>query len=266
MGAGKTDGYGILARGEGAAIAYRARAGRPGAPALVFLGGFRSDMTGAKACALDALAARHGWGFVRFDYQGHGASGGAFEEGTIGTWLADALAVIDELTAGPQILIGSSMGGWIAALVALARRNRVAGLVCIAPALDFTEKLLWPRLGPETRAELRAAGRIVIPSAYDQAGYPITRALIEEGRRHCLLDAPIRLGLPVRILHGMADRDVPWRHGLAFAEALTGSDVRLTLVKDGEHSLSRPEDLDLLQRVVEDLAAQLARNESMASR
>jgi len=223
-------------------------------------------MTGAKACALDDLAARQGWGFVRFDYQGHGASGGAFETCTIGTWVADARAVIDTLTAGPQILVGSSMGGWIATLVALARPERVAGLLCIAPALDFTQKLIWPRLGPETRAELLAKGRITVPSAYDPKGYPITRALIEEGARHCLLDAPIPLTIPVRILHGMADADVPWRHGLAFAEALIGADVQLTLVKDGEHSLSRPADLDLLGRTLEALAAHLARNESTPSR
>ncbi len=222
-------------------------------PGILFLGGFRSDMTGIKAQHLADYARRHGRSYVRFDYQGHGADATRFEAGTIGLWRDDALAVLDELTEGPQILVGSSMGGWLALLAALARPDRVAGLVLIAPAIDFTEALLWPRLDDGQRMRLAEAGRLVIPSGYDPAGYVITRELVEEGRRHLLLAAPIPVHCPVRLIHGMEDADVPWRHALLLVEALADGDVVLTLVKDGDHRLSRPQDLARLERMIEEV-------------
>lgn len=246
-----------LTRG-GAAIAYRRTPGR--GPGVLFLGGFRSDMTGGKAVALEGWARRAGHAFVRFDYQGHGVSSGAWEDCTIGLWLDDALAVLDACTQGPQILVGSSMGGWIATLVALARPDRVAGLVCVAPAPDFTERLIWDRLSPGQRRDLLDMGSFLQPSAYDPAGYRITRRLVEEGRAHLLLGRPIAVGCPVRLLHGQRDADVPWTLSLDLARDLEAADVRVTLVKDGDHRLSRPRDIALLLRTVSDLAADLAAN------
>ncbi len=233
-------------------IAYRRTAGRN--PGLVFLGGFRSDMTGIKATALEAWAQREGRAFIRFDYQGHGASGGAWEQGSIGQWRDDALAVLDRLTEGPQILVGSSMGGWIALLVALARPHRVAGLLGIAPAPDFTERMIRPRLGPDQLAALERDGRFIAPSAYDPAGYPITRHLLAEARAHLLLPGPIPITCPVRLLHGQRDPDIPWRTSLELADALAGEDVRVVLVKDGDHRLSRDADIALMLRLAGELA------------
>ncbi len=219
-------------------------------PGVVFLPGFRSDMGGTKALALrEALAAR-GRSLLRFDYSGHGASAGRFEDGTIGAWADDAAAVLDALTEGPQILVGSSMGGWIALLLALRRPDRVAGILALAPAPDFTEALMWPAFDDAQRAALRRDGVLHLPSEYGEPT-PVTRALIEDGRRHLLLDAPIPLRCPVRILQGMADPDVPWRHALRLVDALEGADVRLHLVKDGDHRLSRPADLDLLVQTLD---------------
>jgi pimeloyl-ACP methyl ester carboxylesterase len=237
-------------------IAYRRTAGRN--PGLVFLGGFRSDMTGIKATSLEAWAKRQGRAFVRFDYQGHGASGGEWEQGSIGQWRDDALAVLDRLTEGPQILIGSSMGGWIALLLALARPDRVAGLLGVAPAPDFTERMIRSRLGPDQRAALERDGRFIAPSAYDPAGYPITRHLLEEARAHLLLPGPIPIACPVRLLHGQRDADIPWRTSLDLADALTGDDVRVVLVKDGDHRLSRDQDIALMLRLAGELADQAA--------
>lgn len=239
-----------LTQGD-AAIAYRSTTG--GSPGVVFLGGFRSDMTGVKAMALEDWARRTGRAFVRFDYRGHGASGGRWEDCTIATWRDDALAVIDRIAEGPQILVGSSMGGWIATLAALARPDRVAGLVCVAAAPDFTERLIWERLPPAARRELMDTGSIVQPSAYDPAGYRITRRLVEDGRDHLILGRPIPVSCPVRLLHGQADADVPWRTSLDLARDLESRDVRTILVKDGDHRLSRPEDIDLLLRTVSEL-------------
>lgn len=225
----------------------------PGAqPGVVFLPGFRSDMAGTKAMFLRAHCAASGRAFLRFDYSGHGASAGRFEEGTIGQWAADALALFDALTEGPQVLVGSSMGGWIALLLARARPGRIAGLIGLAPAPDFIDKLLWPALDPAQRATILERGVLHLPSAYGEAT-PITRALIEDGRRHNLLDAPLPIACPVRILQGMADPDVPWRHALRLVEALTTPDVRLHLLKDGDHRLSRPADLRLLAETLEAL-------------
>ncbi|CAO3416076.1 alpha/beta hydrolase [Azospirillum endophyticum] len=225
--------------------------GKPGVmPGVMFLGGFMSDMTGGKATTLEAWAVERGLSFTRFDYQGHGASSGRFADGTIGLWADDALAVLDEVTTGPQILVGSSMGGWMMLLTALRRPERVAGLVGIAPAPDFTEDLMWDIFDADVRRQILEEGVWNRPSEYGPEPQPITRALIEDGRTHLLLRGPIAFDGPVRLLHGQRDPDVPWQLSLRIAEALTGDDVRVTLVKDGDHRLSRPQDLDLLCRTV----------------
>ena len=221
----------------------------------MFLPGFRSDMTGDKATALAAFCAERGQAMLRFDYSGHGASGGRFEDGTIGRWTDDALAVIDRLTEGPLILVGSSMGGWIALLAALARPDRVAALIGIAAAPDFTEALMWQAMTVEQRATLMRDGVMHRPSQYGEP-YPITRALIEDGRTQLLLNAPIALDCPVRLLHGQDDPDVPWELALRIAERVTGPDVQVILVKDGDHRLSRPQDLALLRRTLAPLLGQ----------
>jgi pimeloyl-ACP methyl ester carboxylesterase len=229
-------------------IAVRARAG--GSPGLIWLGGFNSDMKGTKALALDAWAAEHGRGCVRFDYSGHGESGGAFIDGTIGRWLEESVAVYEQFCRGPQVAIGSSMGGWMALLLAreIARRASdqasLAGLVLIAPAPDFTEQLMWNGFSPEVREEIQTKGAWMRPSQYgDGAPYPITRALIEEGRNHLLLGSAIEVGCPVRILQGAQDPDVPWQHAFALAHRLPAEDVVLTMIQDGDHRLSRPQDI-----------------------
>lgn len=225
-------------------------------PGAVFLGGFMSDMTGTKATALEAAARAAGRAFLRFDYSGHGTSSGDFEQGTIGRWREEALAVLDRLTQGPQILVGSSMGGWIALLAALARPERVAGLVLVAPAPDFTERLMWQVFPEEVRREIMETGRHEMPSAYGDDPCVVTRALIEDGRRHLLLDgeAPIPIACPVRILHGQRDEDVPWRLSTELAGRLAGEDVVLTLVKSGDHRLSAPADIDRLGAALGELA------------
>ncbi len=247
---GTPAGHRILTCEDGATIAYHRLAGA--APGVVFLGGFMSDMTGTKALALEAFCRARGRAYLRFDYFAHGASSGRFEEATIGRWAADALAVLDRATEGPQILVGSSMGGWIMLLAALARPERVAALIGIAAAPDFTEDLLWRRLSEEQRAAILRDGAIRLPSAYDPAGYLVTRRLIEEGRNHLLLRAPIAIACPVRLLHGMKDPDVPWQTSLRLAERLQSRDVTVTLAPEGDHRLST--DLDL-QRLTEAIAA-----------
>lgn len=238
---------GRLDRGDGIELAWVRTEGR--GPTIVFLPGYRSDMTGDKATALAAFAATRGQAMLRFDYSGHGTSGGAFTDGTIGTWAADALSVIDRLTEGPLLLVGSSMGGWLALLTARARPERVAALVGIAAAPDFTEALMWESMTFEERATLMRDGVLHIPSQYGEPT-PITRALIEDGRRHLLLGSTIAFDGPVRLLHGQADPDVPWEMALRIADALATPDVTVTLVKDGDHRLSRPQDLALLCRTV----------------
>jgi pimeloyl-ACP methyl ester carboxylesterase len=227
-------------------IAVRARAG--GTPGLFWLGGFNSDMKGIKALALDAWAAEHNRACVRFDYSGHGESGGAFIEGTVGRWLEESIAVFEGFCRGPQVVIGSSMGGWMALLLAreIARRGvsgaSLAGLVLIAPAPDFTETLMWNGFSPEIRREIETSGVWLRPSQYGEP-YPITRALIEEGRNHLLLGSAIDVGCPVRILQGAQDPDVPWQHAFALAHRLPSDDVVLTMIQDGDHRLSRPQDI-----------------------
>jgi pimeloyl-ACP methyl ester carboxylesterase len=230
------------------AIAVRARTGR--APGLFWLGGFRSDMAGTKALALDAWAAQHGRACVRFDYSGHGESGGSFVDGTIGRWLEESVAIFRQFCRGPQVVIGSSMGGWMALLLAreIAKDTggnaSLAGLVLIAPAPDFTEDLMWKGFSPEVRAEIETEGVWLRPSQYDDGTpYPITRTLIEEGRNHLLLGGSIDVGCPVRILQGALDPDVPWKHAFALAHRLPADDVVLTVIRDGDHRLSRPQDI-----------------------
>jgi len=238
---------------RGEALAFERLEGR--GPTMVWLSGFRSDMTGSKAQALSDWARVHSRALLRFDYSGHGASGGRFEDGSIGRWRADALAAIEGLTEGPLVLVGSSMGGWIALLAALAMPERINGLVLIAPAPDFTERLLWPALSDNARAAIERDGCWLQPSAYDAEPYPITRTLFEGSRPWLLLDQPIPIGAPVRILHGQQDPDVPWELSLELAHRLDSQDVTVTLIKDGDHRLSRPQDLVRLLRAVEALAA-----------
>jgi pimeloyl-ACP methyl ester carboxylesterase len=208
-------------------------------------------MSGTKAQAVADWAAGAGADFLRFDYFGHGQSGGDFRDGTISRWRADALAVIDQLTDGPVILVGSSMGGWISCLVALSRRERVAAMVLVAPAADFTEKLMKPGFPKAVLAAIEREGEFVWPSDYG-GGIVVTKALLEDGDRWSILDAEVAIRCPVRILHGGADKDVPWRHGLDLALALEGEDVTFSLIRDGDHRLSRDQDLARLTALVEE--------------
>jgi pimeloyl-ACP methyl ester carboxylesterase len=235
-------------------IAVRIRQGAT--PALLWLGGFKSDMNGIKAQALDRWADEQGRAITRFDYSGHGESGGNFLTGTISRWLEDSLAVFDAFCRGPQIVIGSSMGAWLALLLTREHTRRkhpgasVAGLVLIAPAVDFTEELMWKRFSPEVKCEIEQKGVWHRPSQYSQEPYPITRDLIEDGRRQLLLDGMIETGCPVRILQGVQDPDVPWQHAIELTARFAQDDVVLTLVKDGDHRLSRPEDIERLLATV----------------
>jgi pimeloyl-ACP methyl ester carboxylesterase len=248
-----TETTGRLDRGDGVHLAWAKLAGRQ--PTVVFLPGYRSDMTGDKATALAAHCAATGQALLRLDYSGHGASGGRFEDGTIGMWAADALAVIAAQTEGPLILVGSSMGGWIALLAARVLAPRLAGLIGIAAAPDFTETLMWEAMTFAERAQLMEQGVLHVPSQYGES-YSITRGLIEDGRKHLLLGDPIRLDCKVRLLHGQRDPDVPWETALRIAEQATGEDVRILLVKDGDHRLSRPQDLALLCATLAEILGQ----------
>lgn len=248
--------------GEGASrrtIAVRQRTGK--GPGLIWLGGFKSDMKGTKAIALDQWAKEQGRACVRFDYSGHGESGGKFSEGTIGRWLEESCAVFEACCEGPFVAIGSSMGGWISLLLARALREGrlhgkgpnsgvLSGLVLIAPAVDFTEVLMWQRFPPEIRKQIEQIGSWQRPSEYSDEPYLITRQLIEDGRKHLLLGGLIETGCPVRILQGVKDEDVPWDHAVALVSRLARDDVVLTLVKDGDHRLSRPEDIERLLAAV----------------
>ncbi len=237
-----------LVRRDGGRIAYDRHRGR--GPGVVWLGGFKSDRTGTKSQALDAWAREQGRAFVTFDYFGHGASDGDFRDGTMTRWLADSLEILDRLTEGPQILVGSSMGGWLAVLTALARPDRVAGLLLIAPATDFTQELLWKSYPDAVRRRIEEDGEYLWPSLYDAEPYPITRTLIADGRGHLLLGGPIAIACPVRIVQGMADPDVPWEHAMRLVNAL-GPDTEITLLKSGEHRLSRPHEIATILRLLE---------------
>lgn len=236
---------------QGRRIAYHVRDGA--GPAVVFLGGFRSDMEGTKALWLDDWARARGRAFVRFDYSGHGVSGGRFEEGCIGDWAEDAAAVLS-LVNGPAVLVGSSMGGWISLLIARAMPERVAGLVTIAAAPDFTEDSMWGGFDAATRARLMDEGQVAIPSDYGDP-YVITRRLIEEGRGRLVLRTPLDLPFPVRMLQGTADRDVDQSVALRLLAHASGPDIRLTLVKGADHRFSAPDCLDLIGQAVAEVSA-----------
>ena len=248
-------GNGRLAR----RIAVRMRRGAGSNPGLVWLGGFMSDMGGTKAVALDQWAGAQGRACLRFDYSGHGESGGRFADGTISRWLEESLAVFDARCEGPQIVVGSSMGGWLALLLARELRQAprpkaaLAGLILIAPAVDFTEALMWQRFPEEIKREIETTGAWKRPSQYSEEPYLITKGLIEDGRRHLLLGGLIETGCPVRILQGVQDPDVPWDHAVELVSRLAQDDVVLTLVKDGDHRLSRPEDIERLLAAVAEL-------------
>src|SRR6201987_1792378 len=235
-------------------IAVRARSGA--APGLFWLGGFNSDMKGTKALALDAWAAEHGRACVRFDYSGHGDSGGQFIAATIGRWVEESVAVFEQFCAGPQVAIGSSMGGWMALLLAreIAKRAgpaSLAGLILIAPAPDFTEELMWKGFSPPIPQEIESKGVWLRPSQYgDGTPYPITLNLIEEGRNHLLLGGSIAVGCPVRILQGAKDPDGPWQHAFALVPRLPADDVVLTMIQDGDHRLSRSQDIARIMAAV----------------
>ena len=250
-----------LTVGSGDAVRDIAVLCRPGtAPGLFWLGGFRSDMAGAKAAHLDLWAETSRHACTRFDYSGHGSSGGRFEDGTISRWLDESEAVFERFAPGRRILVGSSMGGWLALLLArrlreTGRVDRLAGMILIAPAVDMTEALIWERLGAKARLALERDGFVAEPSEYSEASNILTRALIEDGRGHLFGDHPIETGCPVHVIQGMRDPDVPWDHATALMEKLAFDDAVLTLVRDGDHRLSRPEDLERLTRAVEAMVA-----------
>jgi len=236
-------------------IAVHPRSGD--SPGLFWLGGFKSDMQGTKAQALDRWAQARGRACLRFDYSGHGESGGDFKDGTIGRWLAESLAVYTNLAKGPQVVIGSSMGGWLALLLARALREKksgppIAGMVLIAPAVDFTEELMWKHFPDAVKREIEDKGLWLRPSEYGEGPYPITKNLIEDGRKHLMLGGLIEPGCPVHILQGVQDPDVPWRHAVELVSRFARDDVVLTLIKDGDHRLSRPEDIERLLAAVKE--------------
>jgi pimeloyl-ACP methyl ester carboxylesterase len=240
---------------EGERIAFRKRSGR--APTIVWLGGFKSVMDATKGSALDVWAERTVHSLLRFDYFGHGLSSGEFRNGTVTRWRDNALAMIDRETTGPLVLVGSSMGGFLSLLVSQLRRERIAGMVLIAPATDFTEELFWKKFSADVQQQIMEQGEYLWPSIYDDEPYAITRGLIEDGRKDLLFPCgKLAMNWPVRILQGMQDPDVPWQHAVRLVDMIDG-DVRLTLVKDGDHRLARPGDLALLARTIEDLIAEI---------
>lgn len=240
---------GVLTRPDGERLAWRRVAGK--GPTVIWVGGFRSDMTGTKAQALAEAATAGGWDLLRYDHFAHGASSGDWRQATIGRWREDLIAVLDGLVDGPAVLVGSSMGGWVALLAALARPDRVKALVLIAPAPDFTERLMWPSLSDETRQAILRDGEAMVADHDDLPPYPLTRAFFDEARGWTMLDGPVGVTAPVRILQGMEDESVPWRHVVELIERLESADAALTLVKGGDHRLSTPRDLARLIAAVE---------------
>lgn len=242
-----SDGILRLERPDGETLAFRRVEGE--GPTVIWVGGFRSDMDGTKAVALEAAARERGWDFVRYDHFAHGRSSGDWRRATIGRWREDAVALIDSLE-GPVLPVGSSMGGWVALLAALARPERMAGLVLVNPAHDFTERLMWPGLADHERQAILREGETLITEE-GLGDYVLTRALFEEARDWLLLDGPVVVPAPVHILQGRADAVVPWRHAIALVERLTGGDVRLDLIEGGDHRLSTPADIGRLVEAVE---------------
>jgi pimeloyl-ACP methyl ester carboxylesterase len=247
----------FLSRPDGAILAYERQRGAT--PGVVFLHGLMSDRAGTKAQALAAHCAAKDYAFVRFDMYGHGASSGRFEDGGIGRWTEDALAVLDELTAGPQILVGSSMGGWVMLKAALARPGRIKGLIGVAASADFTKDLMWDQFSPAQRGTLMQTGVLDIPSEYSQTPYRISRHLIDDGARNLLLGAPIAVRCPVRLLQGQRDIAVPWERAVRLADKIAGDDVELLLIKDGDHRLSRASDLAHLTGTLDALVESVRR-------
>ncbi len=241
----------FLERSDGAKLAYTKVAGA--APGIVFLHGLMSDRNGTKALALAEHCARAGRACISFDMYGHGASSGRFQDGNISRWTSDAVAVIDHLTEGPQILVGSSMGGWVMVRAALARPDRTAGLIGIAPGPDFTEDLMWPEFSEMERTALETKGVVDVQSDYDERPYPISRQLIEDGRENLVLRGPIPISCPVRLIHGQKDTAVPWETSMRLAEKISGDDVNVLLVKNGDHRLSGAADIDRLCMVLDEL-------------
>jgi pimeloyl-ACP methyl ester carboxylesterase len=244
---------------NGTAIALRRLAGAQ--PGVVWLGGFRSDMLGTKAETLSSWAESNGRAFLRHDYSGHGESGGEFVEGTISKWLGESLAVFRSFTEGPQVLVGSSMGAWIALRMVQELRTagegeRVGGIVLLAPAPDFTSELVEPKLTAAHKRDLAKKGYFDVPSEYSSEAYVYTRTLIEDGRLNRVMGGPIDTHCPVHVLQGLADPDVPHAHALRLVSLLPADDVTLSLIPDGDHRLSRPQDLDMLVRAVEAISAQ----------
>jgi pimeloyl-ACP methyl ester carboxylesterase len=234
-------------------LAYRYSPPQQDLPTVVYLCGFRSDMNGEKVLYLEGLCQQEGIGFLAFDYSGHGQSSGKFEEGTISQWLKDALDLIDNITQGPLILVGSSMGGWIAHLVALKRSNRITGLLGIASAPDFTSELMWQEFNDRQKSELTSQGWTIIPTEYNDQGWVITKNLIEDGRNHLLLNQPISLNIPIRYLHGLRDTSVPPSYSQQLVKLVTSQDVNLTLIKAGDHRLSTEENKRVLWMTLHEL-------------
>jgi len=239
----------ILTRQDGTSIAYNRLKGK--SAGVVFLGGFMSDMTGSKAIALEMHCKKRGQAFLRFDYSGHGQSSGTFSDGTISKWTDDAIFAIEQLSDGPQVLVGSSMGGWIMLLVALRMNKNVAGLIGLAAAPDFTENLIAHELNDKQRLALQRDGFVLVPCDYDDKPYTITQSLIDDGRNNLLLNKSISLNQPVRLIQGLKDKDVPWLTALNLQEKLTSDDVEITLVKNGDHRLSGPNDIKRITKTLD---------------
>lgn len=245
----------ILSRPDGSSIAYHRSDGT--GTGVVFIHGLMSDMDGGKALHVEAQCRAQGRPFVRFDQFGHGLSSGAFPDGSVGRWAEDTVAVLDHLTDGPQVLVGSSCGGWLMLLAALARPERVAGLVGIAPAPDFTEDLSWPSLTPEQQEMVTREGRVEMPNPYSEDPYVYSKRLFDDGRRNLLLRDTIPIHCPVRILHGQQDEAVPWERSLILMDRLAGTDVECTFIKAGDHRLSEPADLDRLSRALDEILGKI---------
>lgn len=236
---------------QGRRLAYALTEGKE--PGVVFLGGFKSDMSGSKAKAIEEFCREDGRRCLRFDYTGHGLSSGKFHDGTIGQWKQDSLDVIEKLTQGPSVLVGSSMGAWIMLLVSLKKPEKVAGLVGIASAPDFTERLVWDAITPEQKKQMKEEGGILVPDCYGGEPYPLTYKLIKDGRKHLLFGDVLDIRVPVRLIHGTEDKDVPWRMSHELMEHIASPDISLELIKGGDHRLSQPAQLATIIRSVEEL-------------
>lgn len=242
-------------------IAYHKTNGKKNTPGIVFLGGFMSDMTGTKATALEQWAQKNNQSYIRFDYFGHGQSSGKFTDGTISIWKHNVLTVIDTLTEGPQIIVGSSMGGWLMLLAARERPEKTAAIIGIASAPDFTKNLMWDKMTNEQQKELTTNGSIDLPSDYSDEPYPTTLELIEDGKKHLLLDSAIEITCPVQLIHGMKDDDVPYTLSVALAEKLTSQNVQTHLIKKSDHRMSSDDDIAFLLKTIEETLANLEKTQ-----